>query len=331
MPNNSERFRNEFSSQLLSLLSPEQVHDVLTAFDVTSSNYEISAKPTEIIVAGGIPEVVKWFIASKSVQNCSMGTLKQYRYKLIDFFSTVRKPFQDITTTDIRLYLANFKQARSVSDRYLECIRVTLNTFFDWLVDNEYLLRNPCAKIEHIRFQEKPRSPLSAYELEVLRWNCQDIREKALVDFLFSTGCRVSECAAVKLSDIDWVSRSVCIRHGKGDKQRTVYFNAESELTLREYLKTRSDNCDGLFISVRGAKTIGPHAIQDILKKISSRAGMHVYPHKLRHTFATSGLRGGMPLEKLQALMGHTKPQTTMIYAKLDQVDLQLEHRRIYA
>lgn len=331
MPNNSERFRNEFSSQLLSLLSPEQVHDVLTAFDVTSSNYEISAKPTEIIVSGEIPEVVKWFIASKSVQNCSMGTLKQYRYKLIDFFSTVRKPFQDITTTDIRLYLANFKQARSVSDRYLECIRVTLNTFFDWLVDNEYLLRNPCAKIEHIRFQEKPRSPLSAYELEVLRWNCQDIREKALVDFLFSTGCRVSECAAVKLSDIDWVSRSVCIRHGKGDKQRTVYFNAESELTLREYLKTRSDNCDGLFISVRGAKTIGPHAIQDILKKISSRAGMHVYPHKLRHTFATSGLRGGMPLEKLQALMGHTKPQTTMIYAKLDQVDLQLEHRRIYA
>lgn len=329
---NSELFRNELIENLSKTLPQEQVINVLRAFDMTSAAYEIERKPVEIIPLNGIPEVVKHFISSKAIQGCSMGTLKQYRYKLLDFFDAVKKPHNSITTGDIRLYLANFKAARNVSDRYLETVRVTLNSFFSWLVDNEYLIRNPCGKIEAIKFQEKERVPLSAFELETIRFMCDDIREKALIDFLFATGCRVSECAAVRLSDIEWNTRQVIIRHGKGNKMRRVFFNAEAEVSLKAYLQTRSDSSDGLFVSTKAPHNpLQVHALQNIIKKADERSGIKVFPHKLRHTFATFGIRSGMPLPTLQLLMGHSKPETTMIYAKLQASDLQKEHERVYA
>ena len=259
-------------------------------------------------------------------------TLKQYKYKLFNFFKAVRKGINDVTANDIRLYLYSYRENNNASDCYLESIRVTIHSFFVWLVDNDYLIRNPAAKVEKIRFQPKPREPLSNYDLETVRWNYKDIREKAIVDFLYSTGVRVSECADIRLSDINWTTREVNIRHGKGNKERVVYFDAESELTLREYLTTRKDMTDALFVSSRKPfNALGSHAIEDIVKAVGERSGIKVYPHLLRHTFATRSIRGGMPLEKLQQLMGHTKPETTLIYAKLDKQDLQREHNRVYA
>lgn len=103
-------------------------------------------------------------------------------------------------------------------------------------------------------------------------------------------------------------------------------------MTLRKYLESRKDNNEALFVTIRAPHhRLGVKAIENEISKIAQRCGKHVFPHKLRHTFATSGLRGGMPLDKLQALMGHAKPETTLIYAKQDQTDLQREHQRVYA
>ena len=330
--NDYENFRSVLALNLCAALPADQLSKALAAVDAAMDDFEITRKDMDLVAAGGVPEVVKLFIASKAIANASRGTLKQYRYKLVNFFSDVRKPYTDITANDIRLYLYRYKTDHSATDRYLENIRITLNSFFTWLVDNEYLQRNPCAKVEKIRYQEKRREPLTAFQLELFRWNTQDIREKALIDFFFSTGCRVSECAAVRLSDIDFTDRSVRIRHGKGDKQRVVYFNAESELTLRRYLATRTDDTDALFVSVRAPHhAIGAHALENIIKKVAERTGLHVYPHRLRHTFATSGLHGGMPLHVLQQLMGHVNPRTTLIYAEQSREDVRHEHQRVYA
>jgi len=328
----SENFRTEIAAKLFDRLPQDQLRSVLAILDATLPEYEISRRPVEIIPADGIPDVVRYYLASKAVENLSPGTLHIYRLRLIDFFSRIGKPIHDIRATDIRLYLFYCKDQRHASDSYLDNIRRILSAFFSWLVDNEYLLRNPCATVEKIKHQPPVREPLTAYELEELRWSCQSIREKALVDFLYSTGIRVSECRDVDIADVDFVSRSVVIRHGKGDKRRTVFFNAESELTLRKYLATRSDDCPSLFVTDwKPARRMCVKALENIITKASARTGLHVYPHKLRHTFATSGLRGGMPLDKLQALMGHAKPETTLIYAKEDRVDLQREHMRVYA
>ena len=112
---------------------------------------------------------------------------------------------------------------------------------------------------------------------------------------------------------------------------RIVYFNAEAEVTLRKYLETRDDECTGLFVTTRKPiHSLSIRSMEVIVNKIGERAGIPAFPHKIRHTFATYGLNGGMSLEKLQKLLGHAKPETTLIYAKLDQVELQHEHKRIY-
>lgn len=332
-PTNSyEQFRDILASNLYKIVDDEQISKILQAVDMSLSGFDISRKPVELTVSTGIPEVVKYYLVSKAVANLSKSTLRQYKYKLINFFNTVRKAYMDINATDIRLYLLNYKTLHNSSDRYIESIRTVLSGMFTWLADNEYIVKNPCANVDKIKFQEVRREPLSTYELEVLRYFCKTQREKALIDFIYSTGCRVSECSDMNLSDINWNDRSALIRHGKGNKQRKVFFNAESQLSLQKYLETRTDEDEALFVQTYAPHTrLSARGIQNEIKKIGDRAHIKVYPHKLRHTFATVGISGGMPLERLQALLGHENPRTTLIYAKLDNTDLQREHRRIYA
>lgn len=332
MPDSSETFRSQMVSRLYDTLPQDQLQSVLAVLDSALQDYEITRKPVTLVPASGIPEVVKFFLVSKAVENLSRGTLKIYGLRLEDFFRRIQKPFSDVRANDIRLYLGWYKTEKHASDSYLDNIRRILSAFFGWLVANEYIIRNPCASVERIKHQAPERIPLTPYELEELRWVCRTVREKALVDLLYSSGVRASECSAANLSDINWEARSIVIRHGKGNKRRVVYFNAESELSLRKYLETRQDDCEALFVTIRRPHhRLGIRSIETEIGKIGRRCENHVFPHKLRHTFATSGLRGGMPLDKLQALMGHAKPETTLIYAKQDQTDLQREHSRIYA
>lgn len=332
MPSNNERFRNEFATKILDVLPPDKVNEVLRAFDITSGQYEINRKAVELITVDGVPEIVKRYIASKAIAGCSKKTLNQYRLKMINFFSVVKKTFTDIHTDDIRLYLNYCKEFHNACNSYLDNIRLTINGFFQWLVENDYIIRNPCANVERIKFNQKTREPLDSYDMECVRWNTLDIRELALLNFLYSTGMRVGECAQVRLSDINWNDRSVKIRHGKGDKERYVYFNAESEFTLKKYLESRNDDSDGLFVSKRKPhQPIQEHALENIIKNVAMRSSKKLTPHILRHTFATDGLNRGMPLDILQQLMGHVKPETTMIYAKQNQQRSKMEHNRVYS
>ena len=327
-----EKFRLTLTMNLCKVLPADQLAAALEAVDVTMDDYEIARKRMELITADGVPEVVKMFIAAKHVAHRSTGTLKQYRYRLSHFFDTVRKSYMDVTANDIRMYLYKVKQDSNASDHYLDTIRIILNTFFHWLVDNDYLLKSPCVKVEKISYNNKHREPLTMVQLETMRWNVKDIREKALIDFFFATGCRVAECAAVKLSDIDWQNKAVVIRHGKGDKTRTVYFNAEAYVSMQKYLAARSDDIDALFVSARKPiHAVDTHALENVIRKVAERSGLHVFPHRIRTTFATAGIRRGMSLHTLQLLMGHADPKTTLIYAQQAEEEVKHEHQRIYA
>jgi hypothetical protein len=126
-----ENFRTVLTLNLSSIIQdPETIKSVLDMVDMSMNDFEISKKPMEIIPVDGFPEVAKYFLASKGVANLSKNTLKQYRYKLIHFFDTVRKSYADVTANDIRIYLFNFKQERNASDCYVDNVRITLNSFF---------------------------------------------------------------------------------------------------------------------------------------------------------------------------------------------------------
>lgn len=327
-----ELMRTSLSARLTDRLPAELLNDVLHELDIVANGFEIKKSCTDLILSNANPEALDSYAASLLVENKSKGTIKGYLYELMKFFDFVRKPYTLVTTNDIRLYIGYRQQHNHLQKSSTEHVRVILNAFFGWLVDEERLSRNPAKRIEPIRVDRKGRDPVPAIELENIRLACQDLREKALIDFLFSSGCRISECAALTLSDIDFRDRSVKIRHGKGDKYRVTYFNAEAEASLRRYLENRRHESAALFSSRRAPYgNVTSTSLEADVRKIRSRVphlSVQVVPHALRTTFATTAAGNGMPLQYLQSLMGHANINTTMRYVKSSQTETMANHRK---
>ena len=327
-----ELFRNDVLMNLVEAIPQEQMIPAINAVDKAAVNYDISRKNVSLIVVNGIPDQLKKYIASKATENIKKNTLNIYFYALRNFFLRMSKHIEDITATDIRCYLYEYQQRHKVSERTLEQLRIYINSFFDWAVRNDYLTKNPCEKVMHIKYYATPREPFDAVELETIRASCRNFREKAIVDLLYSSGLRVSELCALKMEDVDFQSRTLIVRHGKGDKFRITYYNAEAEVSLKAYLATRDDSCPYLIVNIRGEKHgIGKRAIEDTIKKVCERAEIDkkkAIPHNFRHTFATVMIDNGAPIQHVQQLLGHAKIDTTLIYAKKNMADIKRTHER---
>lgn len=326
-----ETLRNDLSVRLLESFTPDQVRGILESLDIVSSDYEVTRKSKDLILVGSMPEIVKVYVASKAVENRSPRTLDSYRRILANFFAAVAIPFPNVSANDIRAYLYKYKQTHGVGDSTLNTMRSVICGFFAWTTNEEYIARNPAARIGVIHHQPADRHAMTPMELETMRSVCSTPREKALVDLLYSTGCRVSEVASLLISDVDLDAGSAVVRHGKGDKRRTVYLNAESIVSLRAYLASRTDDCPSLFVSDRmPAHPLTSRSIEIAISRIRDRSGIaaHVTPHVFRHTTATTALRSGMPVEQVQRLLGHSNINTTLIYAKTDDSDVKANHQR---
>lgn len=329
-----ESFRADMAFRLSGTHTWEQVTEILSVMDSVSEGWSFSPKSTSIILYEGVPDAVKLFIASKSIENRKKRTLENYYATLRDFFEIVRRPVDQVTTNDIRLFLDWYRKNRKVSNATLNGKRVVLNGFYDWCIDEELAKKNPCRRIMPIRQSDPERLPMTAIELEKVRENCETLREKALVDFLYSTAARVSEFCALNRDDVSFIDHTVHIEHGKGDKGRTTYLNAEAEVSLKAYLDSRTDDNKALFVS--GKK---PHnrltikAVQVEVQKIVRRCNLkiHVTPHIFRHTAASLALQRGMPIDQVQKFLGHAKISTTQLYAKTLDLDVKLSHQRCVA
>ncbi len=330
MDNSVEQIRREFYTHLTEIDNVDLIKNVMRIFDEVISSYDVKRKVTELTVSNGIPMVVKAYIAAKIVQNISKGTLEIYTLTLKNFFDTMHKDIDAITTNDVRLYLYHYKESRGVADSTLEQIRSTLKSFFDWCIDEEFCTSNPVKRIGVIKTQNKQRHALSMIDLERMRSACKTLRQKALLDFIYSTGCRVSEVCDAKLSDIDWQTSSMIVRHGKGDKERTVWLNPESQISLKAYLKSRDDEMPFVFVTAHAPHNqIRKKAIEREITRIGELAGVsYVHPHLIRHTTATVALRNGMPIEQVKVMLGHSKIDTTMIYTDIDTTSIAVNHSR---
>ena len=207
-----DSFRADLVSRLFPKLPGEQLQTVLSVVDEMASVWDFSPHTTAIITSGGIPDAVRLYIASKSVENVSRGTLENYLSTLKAFFSVVRHPVDEVTSSDVRLWLAWYKQQNNVRNVTLEQKRVMLNSFFAWCVDEDLIRRNPVRQIKPIRCEDPERLPMTPLELEKVRKACRTLREKAIVDFLYSTAARVSEFSALDIADVDFVEHTVRIR-----------------------------------------------------------------------------------------------------------------------
>ena len=142
--------------------------------------------------------------------------------------------------------------------------------------------------------------------------------EKAIFEFMFSTGCRIGEIVALEKNHINWSNQSAIVR-GKGDKEREVYFNTRCDIWLKRYIESRNDNNPAIFVTARQPHKMSVAQMRYIIKRISNRAeiNIEIHPHQLRHSYATHLLNNGAPIEVIQSLMGHEKSETTKIHAQL--------------
>ena len=266
------------------------------------------------------------------IDGLSAKTLKNYREMLMAFAAQVDKHVTKITTDDIRAYIGYLAE-RGLKDSSIQTHINVLRSFFSWLDVEDVIRKNPMRKIKSLKIDKlKARKPLSPEELEQLRDGCRTYKEKALVEFLVSSGCRLSEAAGIQVDRIDWQSRSVVVV-GKGNKERTVYFSVRSKLMLQAYLDSRRGGTAMFASSRKPYAPMTPRAIEKAIQKIGERAGENrrIFPHILRHTFATNALHGGMDLTIIQHLLGHSDPKTTMIYAELRDDAIRYAYEKVVA
>lgn len=269
------------------------------------------------------------FLKAKEVEGCSPKTIAYYQATIEHMNSVVNKEPTAITTDDLRNYLRNYETTRHSSKVTIDNIRRILSSYFSWLEDEDYIVKSPVRRIRHVRAPKPVKETFTDEQLELVRNSCEIKRDLAIVDLLTSTGMRIGELVRLNITDIDFIERE-CIVTGKGNKQRPVYFDARTKLHLMQYLETRNDSNQALFVSLNSTSSrLSIGAVELRLRKLGRKAGVkRVHPHKFRRTLATHAIEKGMPIEQVQKLLGHAKIDTTMHYAMVNQSNVKASHRR---
>lgn len=269
------------------------------------------------------------FLAAKHVEGCSERSIKYYKSTLQKAIFTLKKPMNQIDTEDLRKYLSDYQKNNNASRMTIDNIRRILSSFFTWLEDEDYILKSPVRRIHKIKTAKLVKETYSDETLVLLRDNCNSPRDLAIIDLLASTGMRVSELVTLNKQDVDFVNRE-CVVFGKGSKERPVYFDAKTKIHLQNYLNSRTDDNQALFVSLlKPYNRLQISGVEITLRKLGRELNLtRVHPHKFRRTLATQAIDKGMPIEQVQKLLGHQKIDTTMEYAMVDQQNVKVSHRK---
>lgn len=284
-------------------------------FYIVLNKYEIQERCTSLTtVDTSAEEYLKAFIVTKRIEGMSDQTLTRYYDENLKLIQAVGKPIDEITTNDMRYYLALKRNRDHNCNLTLEGIRHCWSSFFGWLAKEEIIAKNPCLKLAQIKCQKQVKLSFSAVDMDKIRRACQDNpRDLALVDFLYSTGCRVSEVSALNVSDVDFDKKEIIVL-GKGDKQRKVYLTDVAALHLREYLNARKMT-DGALFTSKGGKRLSKNGIEAACKRLEKKSGVNnIHPHRFRRSLITDLLNSGMPMQEVSILAGHESVETTQIY-----------------
>lgn len=325
-----EKLKNDLLTMLDQHVQVDTLRKLEPCIETILSNYEVEERKTEIIPYGSdIPETVQIYIVSKKISGLSEKSLYLYLIVLTDFFRTVCKKPEKVTTNDIRIYLYQYQKEHGISNRTLDCKRTIICSYFNWMASEEYIIRNPAINMQPIKYERKHKRAMSQLDLERVRLACETKREKAIVEVLYSTGCRVTELERLNISDVNFETKEVML-FGKGSKHRTSYLNAKAEVALKDYLSSRTDDNPALFVYDR--KPYGrlkKSGIEFLIRKMMKRTSgitTHVTPHIFRHTTATTALDRGMSIVDVSKLLGHTRIETTMEYITTNSESVKNNH-----
>lgn len=311
------RLKDELMARLAHELDRPALQVIDGALSAVLRNYEVEKRETGLSTdVISFPEL-EIFLGKLRFENYSKSTISQYQRFLTDLLVYVGKPVQNITGEDVVECLNYYEQVRQISTSTKDHKRRIASSFFAFLHDRGYINKNPMATVDPIKYVAEVREALSPREMEKMRIACgENIRENAVLELFLATGCRVSEVVNMRLENLDLQAGYVKVI-GKGQKERIVFFSDRALEYLEQYLGERK--AGAVIISSRAPhQGLKKNALENIIRQIATRAGINkrVFPHLLRHTFATRALNKGMPLPTLSDLMGHASVETTRIYAK---------------
>lgn len=324
----------------VSVLAHETIQDqkmlekFLMKFSLILKDYSVTEMSKEVVIYDNADEeAFKMYLGVKAVEGKTEKTLRNYSYSLQTLKRIIKKQLLKVTANDIRSALAyglgRFGWSAINADNH----RRYWSSFYSWAFDEGIIEKNPMRQVKPIKGVRKVRMPFTEEEMEMLRNATVTVRERAILEFLFSTACRVSEVANLKLADVNFIDKTAKVL-GKGRKERIVYINSKAHLYLKKYLEERTDNCASLFVgyannSKKNVRPLCIPGIEIIVRNLGKRAGIeNVHPHRFRHTAATYALRRGMPVEQVQQMLGHEKVDTTLIYAKVNSESLKMNHAK---
>lgn len=315
--------------QLLGGVSSESIDIIENALHVVLRDYDISEKSTALALVNQdtTTKSIQMFFISKKVEGLSDKSLTYYGYVLRKFFEIIKINLEDISTNDVRYYLAKRQMDNpDISKVTLNNERRVLRSYFSWCQAEDYISKNPIVAIKQIKTPKLVKKAFTEMEMEKMREACESHRERAIIEVLYSTGVRCAELSGIKLSDINGDEILVL---GKGNKERIVYLNARALVAVQKLIEDRDYESEYLFCSERGHRQLKNSSIQSIVKSIGKRAGVtNVHPHRFRRTAATHALNRGMPIEQVSRMLGHASIETTTIYARSTTENVKESHKK---
>lgn len=334
-----EQLVSEMCMNFLKMLPDADGHTIRNVIYMSLSDYTITRSETSVVVYQGdeTEKLIQMFLVTKKVNGCTNQTIHFYKNALNYFFRNVRKNAVEVTSNDIRIYFASRELNDNVSATTRDNERRVLSSFFTWMTDEEIITKNPMKKVPQIKRVKVQKKALSDMDIEKLRLHAKTEKDRAIIEILLSTGCRVSELCQIKVSEIDG---DKLIVHGKGQKDRTVYLNAKARLAIEEYMKTeyfikRFKNGNPYLFARQmmndenKKRPMDKGSVESMLRDLGKEAGIEkVHPHKFRRTFATNALKRGMRVELVSKMLGHESLETTQIYLDLDDSTVETAHRK---
>lgn len=314
--------------QMLSVLDNAQLKQLEKAIEIALDGYDIIQCANNEYVEDDIVIIDK-FLSAKRIEGCSEKSLQYYKSTINIMLINVNKPIFRITTNDLREYLTVYQSKNNSSKVTIDNIRRILSSFFSWLEDEDYIVKSPVRRIHKVRTATTIKETYPDEALELMRDNCDNMRDLALIDILASTGMRVGELVRLNRSDINFEERE-CVVFGKGSKERMVYFDARTKIHLQNYLFSRKDDEQALFVGLKAPyRRLSISAVEVRVRELGKRLHISkVHPHKFRRTLATRAIDKGMPIEQLQHLLGHERIDTTLQYAMVKQNNVKIAHRK---
>ena len=273
-------------------------------------------------------EMLENYIIEMEIRNYSENTVKTYSSiirSMIDYMSSEEGVYDGRKfLACFKKYIRDLKKDQDVSQNY-----IYLNT----VVCKKFLEFNDIYFLEDVQNPKRTKSlPKSLTEKEVkslidaVQITDEDselkkkakMRDKVILEFLYSTGLRISELVKLQKRDIDFDERTIRVR-GKGEKDRIVLFDENTRDLIDNYIETQNQKSEYLFINKNGRK-LTPRYVQMMIKEYAEKAGIKkkVTPHVLRHSFATHLLKNGVDIRVIQQLLGHSSLSTTQIYTNVD-------------